>query len=394
MVWKPLLSYSHNCMEQQVKSKTFLPSYQVTTIRTLEGFGRLSDTWDSFINLCGVSNLCLTYGWIATWFRHFEEAEPFILLAHDESGNWVGVAPLQIKQNRTGLAHRLLRAVEWIGTKPTVFDWLQFVIHPHANEPELFRAFAGAIAKEKWHVLELQFCANKKQLEQLIQALPVDWTSQIQSAEPIPYLALPNSNEIYEKTRRKKTRLEVNRHKNRMIRDFGSPPHLSFKTHRATARQQLTRFFNSHIRYWAERGQKSNFIRYPKLCGFYQSLLPASSSDGFTEPHLQFSVLTVNGIEMSYHLGFWQGNGYLAHLCSFNPEYKDYSPGTIHMDSLVYATLAKKGTTFEMGNGDEPYKTMWAREKKELWQLYIARNAMSAFLWTFDQKLIHYKNQL
>lgn len=395
MVWKPLQSYSQNWMEQQVSSNTPLPSYQVTTIKTLEAFSCLSEKWDSFLKLCGVSNLCLTHRWIATWFRHFAEAEPFILLVHDELGNWVGIAPLQLKQNRTGLAHRLLRVVEWIGTKPTVFDWLQFVIHPLANESELFHAFACAIAREKWHVLDLQFCANKIQLEQLVQALPMACISQIQATDPIPYVDLPNSNETYEKTRRKKTRLEVNRHKNRMKKDFGSPPSLSFKTYQTNTIQQLTRFFNSHIRYWAERGQKSNFIRYPKLCGFYQNLLLESSPDfGSTEPHLQFSVLSVSGIEMSYHLGFWQGHGYLAHLCSFNPEYKDYSPGTIHMDSLVYATLAGKGTTFELGNGDEPYKKMWAKEKKALWQLYIARNAISAFLWAFDHKLISYKHKL
>ena len=179
-----------------------------------------------------------------------------------------------------------------------------------------------------------------------------------------------------------------------MVKDFGAPPTLNFKTHPTNTKLQLTRFFNSHIQYWAERGQKSNFSRYPKICDFYLDLLLSAPSLDSNEPHLQFSVLSVNDIEMSYHLGFWQGDGYLAHICSFNPEYKDYSPGTIHMDTLVYETIARKGTTFEMGNGDEPYKKMWAKDKKELWQFYTARNSLSAFLWAFDQKLIQYKHRI
>ena len=368
--------------------KPILP-YRVRVVRTQAEFDSLSTEWDDFLQASGIHNLCMTHGWLSLWLKHFGSGStPLIIIVQDSAGAWVGLAPLQISRSRKGLAHRLLRAVQWIGTAPTVFDWMQFIIRPDADETTVLSAIAQGLQREKWDLLDLQFSLNKAQLESLRQAFPSNLKAEISITSQIPYLSLPDSVEEYEPTRRKKTRLEVNRHNNRFAKEFGEPPELVFLPAGEASDAILTRFFSGHIKYWAEKGQKSDFLRYPRLYDFYKDMLAYADSQTQPDaPRLLLSILSLNEYQLSYHLGFWQGNSYLSHLTNYNQGFKGYSPGTIHMDKLIFASLERGGIEFEFGRGDEPYKKMWTQSKKPLWQLRVFRSPWASMLWSMDIRL-------
>ena len=359
--------------------------HQVRVVRSCAEFSQMRTEWDGFIQRCGLQNLAMSHGWLNLWLSHFPPKKLFIVIVQDANGEWLGVAPLQIKPSRNGLTHRLLQAVEWIGTNPTVFDWMQFMIHPVADERTIVNTIADALQQEQWDLLELKFCLNHQQLEWLVAALPGDNSNSMTETNAIPYVELPATVEAYEANRRKKTRLEVNRHTNRFIREFDAPPTLTFVSSSEATDATLTRFFAGHIKYWAERGQKSDFQRFPDLFEFYKDMLAYSDTQaGPDDPKLLLSVMTIQDYQLSYHLGFWQGDSYLSHLTSYNQGFKGYSPGTIHMDRLIFETLERGGSLFEFGRGDEPYKTMWTKIKKPLFQIRIFRNPISAALWQVD----------
>ena len=177
----------------------------------------------------------------------------------------------------------------------------------------------------------------------------------------------------------------MNRHSNRFAKEFGAPPILEFQPATEATEAILTRFFSGHIKYWSDRGQKSDFQRYPGLQHFYKDMLDYSANHATEdEPKLQFSVLKMDEYQLSYHLGFWQGDGYLCHLTNFNQGFKGYSPGTIHMDRLIFETLHRSGRLFEFGRGDEPYKRLWAKDSYPLWNLRGFRNPVAELLWQAD----------
>lgn len=359
--------------------------HQVRVVRSCAEFSQMRTEWDGFIKRCGLQNLAMSHGWLNLWLSHFPPKKLFIVIVQDANGEWLGVAPLQIKPSRNGLTHRLLQSVEWIGTNPTVYDWMQFMIHPVADERTIVNTIADALQQEQWDLLELKFCLNHQQLEWLVAALPGDNSNSMTETNAIPYVELPATVEAYEANRRKKTRLEVNRHTNRFIREFDAPPTLTFVSSSEATDATLTRFFAGHIKYWAERGQKSDFQRFPDLFEFYKDMLAYSDTQaGPDDPKLLLSVMTIQDYQLSYHLGFWQGDSYLSHLTSYNQGFKGYSPGTIHMDRLIFETLERGGSLFEFGRGDEPYKTMWTKIKKPLFQIRIFRNPISAALWQVD----------
>jgi CelD/BcsL family acetyltransferase involved in cellulose biosynthesis len=362
--------------------------YRVQVIRSLTEFVVLQRQWDDFLKRAGVENLCMTHGWLRIWMSHFPPRKMAIMVVLDANQEWVGLAPLQIKPSRNGLTHRILHAVEWIGTNPTVFDWMQFAVHPNADEQAVITAIGQALQKERWDLLDLQFCLNRTQLEWLTDSLPTGNRQAVREGGVIPYVSLPATVEEYESQRRKKTRLEVNRHKNRFAKEFGAPPTLTFLPASEASDAILTRFFAGHTKYWADRGEKSDFLRYPALFEFYKDMLAYSHFECQPdEPRLLLSIMTVSDHQLSFHLGFWQGKTYLSHITHYNQGFKGYSPGTIHMDNLIFSTLEMGGNEFEFGRGDEPYKTQWTKAKKPLWQLRIFRNPLAAAIWQVDNLL-------
>lgn len=361
-------------------------AYQSHVITTLVEFEALKTQWNEFLNQSDTHNLCLTHGWLLTWLKHFPPEQLLVIIVKDAEDRWVGVAPLKISKSKNGLFHRLLRQVQFIGTQPTVFDWMKFIILPSANQERVVEAFANVLRQARWDVLDLHFHPEQEQLRQLEACLqPGAPSSSIQETTPIPYLMLPATEADYEKVRRKKTRLEVNRHCNRFAKEFGNPLQLEFQPATEASNAILTRFFEGHIKYWAEKNHKSDFQRFPNLFHFYKDMLAYSQEQADdSEPKLLFSVLKMEEYQLSYHLGFWQGNGYLSHITHFNQGFRGYSPGTVHMDKLVFDTIRRGGLEFEFGRGDEPYKKMWTQEKKSLWNLRIFQNPLSTAIWQAD----------
>lgn len=364
-------------------------SYRTTVITTIEQFEALRGNWTAFMSQAQANNLCLSHGWLLTWLKHFPPDQLLVVIVQDALGNWIAAAPFKISRGKNGVFHRLLKQVQFIGTHPSVYDWMKIVIRPGVDESMAIQAIAQVLRQTDWDVLDLLYNLERSQLEILCQALDVtNPDALIQETTPIPYVALPPTEEAYAGIRRKKTRLEVNRHCNRFEKEFGEPPSLNFYASGEASNAILTRFFAGHIKYWSEKGSKSDFQRFPALYGFYKAMLDYSENQAQESgPKLLFSVLKVNDHQLSYHLGFWQGNAYLSHITHYNQGFRTYSPGTIHMDKLIFDTISRGGAEFEFGRGDEPYKQLWTKTKKTLWNLRIFRNPVAQGVWQLDIQL-------
>ncbi len=365
------------------------PAFRVRVIRSLAEFLPLKTQWDVFLKIANVENLCLTHAWLTQWLQHFPPQELLIIIVQDHRDNWLAVAPLKISLGKQGFACKMLRHLQFIGTQPNVYDWMEIVMAPGQNESAVLNTIASVIRNSRWDVLDFLFMRNRAQCEGLARALaPRQAESAIHSETVMPCLPLPDSIKAYETTRRKKTRLEVNRHCNRFEKDLGSRPRLAFQTEPKVSGILLKEFVDNHKQYWASRGQKSDFQRFPKLHSFYQNMLDeACRVSGQNAPRLLLSTLTVNDMTLSYQLGFWQGSSYLSHLTNFNQNFRSYSPGTLHMDALVFHAVEAGAREFNFGRGDEPYKHLWTRDKRPLWNLRLFRHPVAHALWTLDDIL-------
>ncbi len=384
----PRIGLAESIMD--VLPPTMSVNYQTHVIRTLAEFNDLEPQWDEFAARCGVHSLCLTHHWMKTWISHFQPDSLSVIIVTDEAGNWQGVAPFQLNYcKKTGLFQRLLMQVQFIGTHPTLFDSMEMLILPESNGNDVIQEIASTLKKIRWDVLNLLFCASHWQLETLCAALDQSPSPRlIQETMTVPYVNLPDSVETFAKNRRKKTRLEVNRFTNKVVQAFGQAPELIYQEDAAACEPLLNEFIEGHIEYWKERTIKSDFSRYEQLGQFYKAMLKHGETllDA-NAPRLQFSTFHFDNQVTSYQLGFLQANAYVSHVTHYSHEHSSYSPGTLHMDALVFDKVNKGVPCFEFGLGDIPYKRFWAEEKRPLWNLRLYRHPVAHLLWSTDTAL-------
>jgi hypothetical protein len=369
------------------------PAYTVLLIETVADFEALQEPWNSFISDSETRNLALTHAFLLAWLRHFPPCKLKIIVVQDAAGNWVSVAPFQISAGRTGYSQRLLQHLQWVGTQPTIFDWIRLPVHPQADEQAVLTLIAKTMLQWRWDLLDLFFNPDHDQLSGLLQRLQPQASADeaIVETMPIPWLDLPLPEAEFLKTRRKKTRLELNRFTNRIVNQTGLKPELAYQGSTADqwpqTRAMLKHFAQGHAAYWGAKGVKSDFIRYAALEDFYADLLLAAENASPDSPALKLSTLDLQGKPMCYQLGFWQGTHYLSHMTHYEESYQDYSPGTLHMEALVIDTIRRGGTHFDFGRGEQPYKRLWTKVNRPLWNLRLFRTPLAKAIWNVDATL-------
>lgn len=96
--------------------------------------------------------------------------------------------------------------------------------------------------------------------------------------------------------------------------------------------------------------------------------------EGLKVAVVDFTVLKIDDIAISWHLGFSTTDRYYYYLPAINPDYASYSPGKIHLLYLMYNSIDRKQSVFDHLRGDENYKTGWTNSLQELY-VYSAKKA-------------------
>lgn len=367
------------------QSNTVAPiSYKTLVLRSVEEFKPYRRQWTELLKAAGIENLSMSYGWLVNWLTHFPVLQVAIVIVTDENDQWVAGAPLKISRLKKGVAHKLLRQLHFIGTHPTIFDWMRIAVVPHVDEDKVLSVMAEALLTEPWDVMALVFNDQKSPLEALQRAFQnLSVESEIQESMILPYIPLPASEEEYKVQRGKKNNTRVRHCYNRFKKQLNVLPELVFQPSDAYA--LVDQFVAGHIQYWGEQGFSSNFRRFPQLKRFYLDMLQYSQTEAEDgDPKFVFTTLEANGEPMSFHFGFLQGKDFLCHITHYDEQYKFYSPGLVHMDQTIFYTLAQGGTRFEFGRGDEPYKKIWTETNYALWSMVTYRNMLSKGLWQAD----------
>jgi CelD/BcsL family acetyltransferase involved in cellulose biosynthesis len=115
-----------------------------------------------------------------------------------------------------------------------------------------------------------------------------------------------------------------------------------------------------HRKYMATVG--SDFLAMPGVRRFYREMVSPQSVGGVS--HL--SALTCGGEVVSAHLGFMGRSSFYYTFPAYNPAYRQYSVGHLLLQYLIDQSAAQGLDTFELGEGDFPYKAKWVTHRLSL----------------------------
>jgi len=100
-----------------------------------------------------------------------------------------------------------------------------------------------------------------------------------------------------------------------------------------------------------------------KANGFHKNLIMYGLESGI----VHFTSLNSGEKRLSFHLGFMYNRSYFYYMPVIDPEYKNLSPGKVHLFKLVGSAIADGINVFDHLRGDENYKEGWTNSIQPLY---------------------------
>ena len=279
-----------------------------------------------------------------------EQFSPCFLWARHSSGQEVAW-PLVVLEGRLshGFARRLIpvgAAVRPVMPYDALFDYQDPLVAPAAPGP-------CALADGFWPALRAGLQARQGAgfdlcvLQKLRDGLSEPGAKLLdEGVAPFVDLGRYSGFDAYLEARSARMRKEIRR-RGRLLEARGA---VEFKVH---GPEDLDTILG-----WLPALEEARLKRYSDAAlpnGYLRNLV----TEGMAAGLICASSLRLEGREISWDIGFWQGGVFYAYVGSFDQSLSELSPGTMHMMELVRWLYANGATRLDFMIGREPYKANW-----------------------------------
>jgi CelD/BcsL family acetyltransferase involved in cellulose biosynthesis len=328
----------------------------VQAVDDVDRFADVRDEWTDLLRHSSANNPFLTWEWLHTWWTHLGGRRTLqILTARDANGRLLGIAPLCASRHRWPLFSQL----EFLGTGWAGSDYLDLIAR-RGYEGECAEAFAG------W----LRMHAQTVRLDHLRPAaLAVTlggrlaeggWNRESMPSGICPFAKLQgHSWESYVDTLRPSQRTRCRRYLNTLRNKFD----VSFTSAETESQRHdaLTALMGFHELRWTARGGSTAF-QTPTLRAFHHDVTSRALKAGW----LRLSALRLNDEIAAVTYCFYVNGRFYLYQHGFNPRFWQYSVGVVVLGLTIRTAIDEGAAEFDMLFGEEPYKSLWAIETRQL----------------------------
>jgi len=323
---------------------------QIEIYREATVFDTLRSEWNALLEHSVSRIPFLRAEYQQAWWRHrgggeWETAELVVVVARDEAGQVVGVAPLfYTPRNRDGRP-----ALMFIGSVE-ISDYLDLLVGS-----DQLNAFCDALLTRlsqadlpAWEVLDLYnlqaVSPTRAALEQAARSR--GWQTSESVLEPVPEIQLPGDWETYLGMMEKKERQELKR---KLRRATGGDDQISWYVVDAT--RDLAAEIDAFLRLMVMNEDKARFLK-PEMRAQFIETMQAAFAGGWL--HLAF--LEVAGDKAAAYFSFDFDNRLWVYNSALNPRYAALSAGWILLGYLLQWAIEHRRATFDFMRGGEDYK--------------------------------------
>jgi CelD/BcsL family acetyltransferase involved in cellulose biosynthesis len=353
---------------------------KVRRLDSLDGFEALAPVWHAVATESGQTSPFLSHEWFGCCWRAATPARrPEILLVEDSAGP-VALVPLV---HWSGALHGLpVRFVGMLNAPDTAFaDWL-IIGRP---EPVIEAVMAELAARSDWDVMALNSLpASSLTLKALQGWLPGRYRWQPISPLRSPYLNTTGTWEEFWTGTSQRFKKTVRNVRNRLAKT-GT---ISVEEHRAVAPDSLVfaDLLGVSARSW--KAQRALAIAtMPGMVQFFRELTVHASARGW----LRLWIMRLDGLPVATEYQLEADGRVHALRADFDAAMPDdLSPGT-HLSAEIVRALFGRETVYEydMGPGDDEYKSRWAGAAHDLGRLRVFRpGAYGTLLYTAEVRVV------
>jgi CelD/BcsL family acetyltransferase involved in cellulose biosynthesis len=314
--------------------------------------------WQTLVTQLGDTvSIQHTHHWLTTWLKNTPPDSLLIITVREDTGRLIAATPLMIRRGPLGMMGRMLRMVQFVGTQPTVYDWMDpLLILPEIPVEPVVQALMEILLERRcqWDMLDWP-CMRKTSMMTLVQQSlqSVMYRVQCIQTDVVPSIRLPKTVAEFEQHGHSgKTRRELERTRRRLETDHpGDLLRLVFADTPETAHKHLLLMAERHRTYWQARGTRSDFDRFEGLLPFYHDL--------WTKDCMDLSMLVLGTDVLSYQITFRYKTHYMGHLSNYDSAFKAYRPGILHIEALATHAIDTGNTHYDLGRGGAAYKHLW-----------------------------------
>jgi CelD/BcsL family acetyltransferase involved in cellulose biosynthesis len=316
------------------------------------GFTALRPEWNSLLRASASASPFLTWEWLHTWWQHLSGSSELRMLAVRAGAELVAVAPFRMT---TGTAR--LPCLDMLGTGDAGSDYLDVIIRA-GWESEALSAIERFVQSQNT-TLRLTHLGPSAAAEHLAGRLGErGWTRTTTAGGTCPFIPLAGHTwDSYLATLGASHRANVRRRLRALEQRFD----VRFErvTNEAARRDALSRLMQYHERRFDARGTTFNT---EASRAFHDELTKRALDGGW----LRMFVLRLNGIAAAVMYGFLYDQKFYFYQHGFDDAYQQHSVGLVLMALSIRTALDEAAAEFDMLWGVEPYKFLWARERREL----------------------------
>ncbi len=353
---------------------------RVKRLDTLEQFEGLATVWQALATESGQTSPFLSHDWFGCCWRAATPARrPEILLVEDSAGP-VALVPLV---HWSGALHGLpVRFVGMLNAPDTAFaDWL-IVGRP---EPVIEAVLGDLATRADWDVMALNSLpASSLTLKALQAWIPGRYRWQPISPIRSPYLNTTGTWEEFWTGTSQRFKKTVRNVRNRLAK-VGS---VSVEEHRTVAPDSpvFADLLAVSARSWKAEHALA-IANMPGMAQFFRELTVHASARGW----LRLWIMRLDGLPVATEYQLEADGRVHALRADFDAAVPDdLSPGT-HLSAEIVRALFGRETVYEydMGPGDDEYKSRWAGGAHDLGRLRVFRpGAYGTLLYTAEVRVV------
>lgn len=317
------------------------------------------DQWGQLLKSAGNVSIFQSFDWIRAWMNSFDADKEIKIFMIFQGEELTGVIPVFIQRSRyLGLPVRIIRLAGYSDS-----DYNDLILREEGAEEaiSLWMDYLATYVK-KWDLMQFdEVPEGSRSPDLLIKAFEGRGHRVIQSETSIcPFATLAGDYESYLKGMKKNYR-KILKKKERRLAERGD----SALKNWGGDMERLDHFLDvsAGLEGKSWKGEKGVGIFLDENHRrFHREFL--SSETGRRHADLYF--LTVDGSPMAYQYCFYWDNGLWAYNTAFDPDYSEFGPGNLMINSLIRKCCEEnRFGTFDLMRGGEEYKAMWTdREKR------------------------------
>jgi CelD/BcsL family acetyltransferase involved in cellulose biosynthesis len=352
---------------------TFIPgenkdSLSVEEVSDIERFRSLRESWHRLLGESGENNIFLTWEWLFTWWQHYRRDKKLRILLIKDAESIIAIAPLMQSRYKKGFI--TVDVVENICSSKCGYSGIILTKRQSEAVETLVQYFKELVVREKIIVRISNIPEKSSFLVQFQKNGPEFSKYLFLNTKPVaicPYITLPATWEEFLHTLSKKRRGNLRRAMESLRKNFRCE--FAKYSNSADLRNALQTLFELHRQRWQSSYVGKKFTK-SETRNFYTDITESFSQNNW----LDFSFLKLDGKPVSACWCLIYDRVFYYETIAFDPNYAEYSVGTLHLMQLIENAIKNGGRKFDFLQGAETYKAHWTQQQITNFQINMVDN--------------------